>query len=73
MIVMADAVVGKRPVLAEPLIRRAAAKEGIAWIATASQRRPHFHEGSAGAFAGRERAEHAILLQRGTEHADAGR
>ena len=73
VIVMADAVVGKRPVLAEPLIRRAAAKEGLAWVATASQRRPHFHQGSAGAFAGRERAEHAILLQRGTEHADAGR
>ncbi len=62
VLLLADSVVAGAPVYAVDLIRAAAPRAGFALRAVASQRRPHFHAGSARAFARRPRAEHAILL-----------
>lgn len=70
LFVIADSVVARQVVRAEPLLLSAAKRVGLSWIATASQRRPHFHRESASAFSGAPRAEHAILLHR---HADPRR
>jgi hypothetical protein len=62
VLLLADSVVAGAPVYALDLLRGAAPRAGFALRAVASQPRPHFHAGSARAFARRPRAEHAILL-----------
>ena len=64
VLLMADSVVGSEPVWAEPLIKRCGERAGLAWVATASQRRPHFHGRSRRAFDERCRQEHLVVLRR---------
>lgn len=69
VVVVADSVVGRSPVRAEPLVLSAAGNAQLAWVATASQPRPHFHRESSHAFSRRSpRHEHAILLRRHDDH-----
>ncbi len=62
ILLLADSVVAAAPVYAVDLVRAVAPDAGLALRAVASQSRPHFHGGTAGVFARRPRAEHAILL-----------
>ncbi len=62
VLLLADSVVAGAPVYAVDLLRSAAPAAGLAVRAAASQARPHFHAGSARAFAARPRREHAVLL-----------
>lgn len=64
VVVIADSVVARQPVWADPLIRQCAKDAGLRWLATASQPRPHFHGPTRQAFKRRPRHEHAILLVR---------
>jgi SAM-dependent methyltransferase len=64
VLLLADSVVAGAPVYAVDLVRAVAPGAGLALNAVASQSRPHFHGGTAGVFARRPRAEHAILLSR---------
>ena len=63
LLVMADSVAAGRAVRADALMISCAKQEGFRWLATASQRRPHFHRGSERAFEREERREHLIALQ----------
>jgi SAM-dependent methyltransferase len=63
-LVIADSVLGERPVWAKDLIDRLAPRVGLVRVASASQERPHFHRGSARAFEDRAREEHVIVLGR---------
>ncbi len=63
VVVVADSVLGTRPVWADPLIRRCAERAGLRWLATGSQQRPGFH-GSSRAFSQNPRREHTIVLVR---------
>jgi hypothetical protein len=64
VVVIADSVVAGKPVWADPLVRRCAERAGLAWLATGSQLRPHFHGKSQRAFEGQPRKEHTIVLHR---------
>jgi SAM-dependent methyltransferase len=64
VLLVADSVVAGAPVYAVDVLRAVAPPAGLAVAAVASQPRPHFHGPSARAFAGRTRAEHAVLLRR---------
>jgi len=59
---VADSVIGTRPVWAESLVRRCAERTALTWLASASQRRPHFHGPSQRAFAKQPRQEHIVVL-----------
>jgi DNA methylase len=61
VLLLADSVVAGAPVYALDLLASAAPAAGLAVRASVSQARPHFHAGSARAFAQRPRREHAIL------------
>ncbi|MFT3774895.1 MAG: DNA methyltransferase [Minicystis sp.] len=63
VLLIADSVVAASPVYAVDLIRSLAEPTGFTLAAVASQPRPHFHAGTARAFAKRPRAEHAVLLR----------
>jgi hypothetical protein len=67
VLLLADSVVAGKPVFAVDLVRNVAGRAGFAVRAVASQARPHFHAGTARAFTGRPRGEHAILLTRLTQ------
>lgn len=69
VLIMADAVIGRRGVFCEDLIPEVARHRGFEVAAVASQKRPHFHEPSKDAFAHRPRREHAILLVRSPSRA----
>ena len=56
------------PVWVEPMVRRCGEDAGLAWVATASQVRPHYHAPSRHAFGRQPRREHLVLLR----PADAG-
>lgn len=72
-LLIADSVVGGAAVFADDMISELAPAEGLEIIAIASQRRPHFHADTRGAFAKRPRSEHALLLQaRSTDLAKVG-
>ena len=73
VLVIADSVVAGKAVWADPLVRASAKAAGLAWVATASQRRPHFHGPTRAAFAARPKREHAILVRRETDAADRER
>jgi hypothetical protein len=62
VMLLADSVVAGVPVYAMDLLASEAPAAGLAFQAAVSQARPHFHAGSAQAFAARPRREHAILL-----------
>lgn len=62
VLLLADSVVAGAPVYAVDLLRAVGRGAGFAVRAVVSQARPHFHAGTARAFARRPRAEHAILL-----------
>ena len=66
VLVVADSVLGGRPVYAEDLLRGLVPRAGLNVVAAASQLRPHFHFATRGAFKARPRREHALLLQSGS-------
>lgn len=63
-LVVADSAVGGQPIRADETLERIAPDAGFAFVARASQRRPHFHDATAQAFDRRPRAEHAIALKK---------
>jgi hypothetical protein len=62
VLVVADSVVQRRALYAEDTMDRLAPRAGLELAAAASQKRPHFHEPSRDAFAGRPRREHLFAL-----------
>jgi hypothetical protein len=64
VLLMADSAVGGEAMRADAMVESAAPTAGFVLLGRASQRRPHFHEPSAGAFAKSPRAEHAIALEK---------
>jgi len=63
-LVVADSAVRDEALRADQLVSEVAAAAGLAFVARASQPRPHFHGDTARAFAAAPRAEHAIALER---------
>ena len=61
VVVMADTVIGRRPIYADDLLRSIAPKTGLEVRAVGSQARPHFHGPTARAFDRKPRREHAIV------------
>ena len=61
-LLIADSEAGGRAVRADEVLGALAPSAGLRFVARASQPRPHFH--GPRAFAGRDRFEHAILLER---------
>ncbi len=69
VLLIADSAIGPvaraEPIRADDVVARVAERGGeLVPIARASQARPHFHGPTAGAFKGRPRYEHALLLRR---------
>jgi hypothetical protein len=62
-LVIADSVVGRRPVYADQLLQRLAGPAGLEIVAVASQTRPYFHRPTAEAFNERNRREHVVVLR----------
>ncbi|MBI5536603.1 MAG: hypothetical protein HY898_28035 [Deltaproteobacteria bacterium] len=62
LLVIADSVVAGQVLRADELMVACARQAGLAWKATASQRRPHFHKGTAHAFDRDDRREHVIAF-----------
>lgn len=62
LLVIADSVIVDRPVFADDLIAELAPLTGLRLVATASQRRPHFHGPTRAAFVDRPRREHILAL-----------
>lgn len=62
-LLIADSTLAGRAVHAERAVEAAGARAGLVLVARASQRRPHFHGASRGAFASRPRREHLLLLE----------
>jgi hypothetical protein len=62
VLVIADSVVQRRALYADDVMDRLAPRAGLEVAAVASQKRPHFHEPSRDAFAGRPRREHLFAL-----------
>jgi hypothetical protein len=62
VLVLADSVVQREPLYADDVISELALAAGLEVIASAAQRRPHFHEPSRDAFRGRPRREHVFVL-----------
>ena len=60
----ADSAVDGEPLFANDELRAAVARSPFAWLAEASQVRPHFHGPTNRAFAERPRREHVFLLKR---------
>ncbi len=63
-LVMADSVVGERPVFADELVPKLSGQLGLKLAGIASQRRPYFHQATAGAFDRRPRREHVIVVRK---------
>jgi hypothetical protein len=64
VLLIADSVIAGKPIYAVDSIRRVLPNTHLRLGAVASQERPHFHEPTRRAFAGRPRREHAILVVR---------
>lgn len=62
--VMADTVIGRRPIYADDLLRTIAPAAGLEVTTVGSQARPHFHGPTARAFDQKPRREHAIVCRR---------
>jgi hypothetical protein len=69
VLLIADSATGRgraEPIRADDVVARVAQRGGeLVPVARASQARPHFHGPTQGAFTGRPRYEHALLLRRG--------
>jgi hypothetical protein len=63
VLLVADSSLSGRALRVEEWMPRLAARAKLSLVARASQRRPHFHEGSARAFGSNPRREHLIVLQ----------
>jgi hypothetical protein len=63
-LLVADSGVRGEPLRTGETIARIAPDSGFAFVARASQRRPHFHDATSGAFEKAPRAEHAIALRK---------
>jgi hypothetical protein len=63
VLVIADSVIGRRPVFADDLVREIAPAAGLEVSVVGSQARPHFHGPTARAFERRPRREHAIVCR----------
>ena len=63
-LLLADSAVHGEALRADDLVADAADAVGLATVARASQRRPHFHEPTAGAFRDSPRAEHVLVLEK---------
>jgi hypothetical protein len=72
-LIIADSAVHGQPLRADEVLARIAPDAGFAFVARASQRRPHFHDPTARAFERRTRAEHAIVLQKAERGGPPGR
>jgi hypothetical protein len=64
VLILADSVIQGRAVQTDRLVRELAARAGLEVTAVGSQKRPHFNEASARAFARVPRREHAIVCRR---------
>ncbi len=64
VLLMADSAVGAEALRADAIVEAIAPGAGFAWVALASQRRPHFHQPTAHVFARSPRSEHAIALEK---------
>ncbi|MDP9151718.1 MAG: site-specific DNA-methyltransferase [Myxococcota bacterium] len=64
VLLVADSAVRGEALRADSMVAAVASKSGLALIARASQRRPHFHGPTADAFRRLPRAEHAIALEK---------
>jgi hypothetical protein len=64
VLLVADSAVAGEAMRADAMVESVAPGAGFVLLGRASQRRPHFHEPSAGAFAKSPRAEHAIALEK---------
>jgi hypothetical protein len=64
LVVVADSVLANQPVRADELLRELAEEVGLAPVAVASQKRPHFHAPTQRAFRDAPRREHVALLRR---------
>ena len=62
VLVIADSVVQRQALYADDVIDRVAPRARMELAAAASQKRPHFHEPSRDAFAGRPRREHLFAF-----------
>lgn len=60
----ADSAVAGEPLFADEELRVAVARSSFAWLAEASQVRPHFHGPTTRAFERKPRREHVFLLKR---------
>ncbi|HEY2404361.1 MAG TPA: DNA methyltransferase [Polyangiaceae bacterium] len=65
-LVIADSVLGGRALHADHLLKELAARHGLGLVASASQKRPYFHEPTRAAFRERDRLEHVLLLRHKT-------
>jgi hypothetical protein len=63
-LVVADSVLGNRPLYVDELVARLAPAAQLSVVAIGSQRRPHFHGPTSRAFRSRPRREHVFLLSR---------
>ena len=63
-LLVADSAVRGEALRADALVAEVAPGAGFAWLARASQRRPHFHGPTMQAFDAAPRAEHAIALEK---------
>jgi DNA methylase len=63
-LIVADSAVRGEALRADELVTAAALESGLAFVARASQRRPHFHGPTAAAFEKTPRAEHVIALEK---------
>lgn len=61
-LVLADSVVQGRALYADDAMERLVPRSGLTLVATASQKRPHFHEPTRDAFRNRPRHEHVFVL-----------
>jgi hypothetical protein len=63
VLVVADTVIGRRPLYADDLVREIAPAASLEVSVVGSQLRPHFHGPTARAFDRRPRREHAIVCR----------
>jgi DNA modification methylase len=62
VLILADSTVKGRALYMDDALPALAERASLEVLAVASQKRPHFHDASRGAFEGRARREHAFLL-----------
>lgn len=63
VLVVGDSAVKQLALRADFIVREAAKKTPLSYVAHATQTRPHFHAATAAAFDSAPRAEHAIVLR----------